>query len=108
MPIDLTQGIQRLANRAMQELALSYKNIIQEAEMLEGTLKSFEQLSIAYAPLCTSLTTGVQSKDLNPWGFYYGVKTLPSIVQQEQTIHIHSSILFSERELLPLDWVLLP
>lgn len=86
MPIDLTQGIQQLANRAMQELALSYKNIIQEAEMLEGTLKSFEQLSIAYAPLCTSLTTGVQSKDLNPWGFYYGVKTLPSIVQQEQTI----------------------
>lgn len=86
MPIDLTQGIQQLANRAMQELALSYKNIIQEAEMLEGPLKSFEQLSIAYAPLCTSLTTGVQSKDLNPWGFYYGVKTLPSIVQQEQTI----------------------
>lgn len=86
MPIDLTQGIQQLANRAMQELALSYKNIIQEAEMLEGTLKSFEQLSIAYAPLCTSLTTGVQSKDLNPWGFYYGVKTSPSIVQQEQTI----------------------
>ena len=86
MPIDLTQGIQQLANRAMQELALSYKNIIQEAEMLEGALKSFEQLSIAYAPLCTSLTTGVQSKDLNPWGFYYGVKTLPSIVQQEQTI----------------------
>lgn len=86
MPIDLTQGIQQLANRAMQELALSYKNIIQEAEMLEGTLNSFEQLSIAYAPLCTSLTTGVQSKDLNPWGFYYGVKTSPSIVQQEQTI----------------------
>ena len=82
----MTQGIQQLANRAMQELALSYKNIIQEAEMLEGTLKSFEQLSIAYAPLCTSLTTGVQSKDLNPWGFYYGVKTSPSIVQQEQTI----------------------
>lgn len=86
MSIDLTQGIQQLANRAMQEVALSYKNIIQEAEMLEGTLKSFEQLSIAYAPLCTSLITGVQSKDLNPWGFYYGVKTLPSIVQQEQTI----------------------
>lgn len=86
MSIDLTQGIQQLANRAMKELALSYKTIVQEAEVLERALESFEHLSIAYAPLCTSLSTQIQSKDPNPWGFYYGVKTLPSIVQQGQTI----------------------
>lgn len=68
------------------ELSNKYTDLQKRAKDFEASVEHFAQSSQAYAPLSQMGGATTANPEANPWGFYYGLMELPSIVDSNRRV----------------------
>lgn len=86
MGVNLLSGLKLLADKAQKELSNNHTHLQKRAKDFEVSVEHLTQSSKAYAPLSQIEGVVIANPEVNPWGFYYGLEELPSIVDPNRRV----------------------